>query len=104
MKRDCPHCHKSMGGRFVRWSNVANVDRSRNCPLCGGNIQFRLYPEELIARLLTLVVLVVAGYWVKEHRAGYLDILLTTTATLVFIFGGVALLLRNRQRFEKAKF
>ena len=93
-----------MGGRYVRWSSVANVDRSRNCPLCGGNIKFRLYPEELIARLLTLVVLVIAGYWIKEHRAGYLDILLTMTATLVFIFGGVALLLRNRQRFEKAKF
>jgi hypothetical protein len=88
----------------VRWSSIANVDRSRNCPLCGGNIQFKIHPEELIARILTLVVVVVAGYWAKEHRAGYLNILLTMTASLVFIYAAMSLRLRNRQRFEKAKF
>lgn len=92
-----------MGGRFVRWSKVANVDRERNCPLCNGNIQFRIHPEELIARGLTLVVVVVAAYWAKEHRAGYLDILLTMTAALVLIYMAVTLRLKNRQRFEKAR-
>ena len=104
MKRDCPHCHKSMGGRFVRWSKVANADRSRNCPHCGGNIQFRIHPEELIARILTLVVVIVAAYWAKEHRASYLGILVTATAALVFVYAAVSLRLRSRQRFEKAKF
>jgi uncharacterized protein (DUF983 family) len=103
MKRDCPHCHKSMGGRFVRWSKVANVDRARNCPLCGGNIQFHIYPEELGARILTLVVVVVAAYWAKEHRAGYLQILVTMTTILVIIYVAVMLRLKNRQRFEKAR-
>ena len=104
MKRDCPHCHKSMGGRFVRWSKVANVDRARNCPLCNGNIQFKIHPEELIVRVLTLVVVVVAAYWAKEHRFGYLNILLTMTAILVSIYVAVSLRLKNRQRFEKARF
>ena len=92
-----------MGGRFVRWSKVANVDRARNCPLCGGNIQFRIHPEEIIVRILTLVVVVVAAYWAKEHRAGYLGILVTTTAVLVFLYVAVTLLLKNRQRYEKAR-
>lgn len=92
-----------MGGRFVRWSKVANVDRERNCPLCNGNIQFRIHPEELIARVLTLVVVVVAAYWAKEHRAGYLEILFAMTAVLVVIYVAVTLRLKNRQRFEKAR-
>jgi hypothetical protein len=92
-----------MGGRFVRWSKVANVDRARNCPLCGGNIQFRIYAEELAARILTLVIVIVAAYWAKEHRAGYLSILLAMTAALVFIYVAVSLRLRSRQRFEKAR-
>ncbi len=103
MKRDCPHCHKSMGGRFVRWSRIANVDRARNCPLCGGNIAFHFHPEEIVARVLTILVVLVAAYWAKEHRAGYLNILLTMTAVLVFIYAAVSLRLRNRQRFEKAR-
>ena len=92
-----------MGGRFVRWSTIANVDRTRNCPLCGGNIQFHMHPEELAARILTIVVVLVAAYWAKEHRAGYLNILLTTTTVLVFIYAAVSLRLRNRQRFQKAR-
>ena len=92
-----------MGGRFVRWSKVANVDRSRNCRLCGGNIQFRIYPEEVAARILTIVVVAVAGYWAKEHRAGYLQILLAMTGALGFIYAATTLRLQKRQRFERAR-
>ena len=93
-----------MGGRFVRWSKVANADRERNCPLCGGNIQFKIHPEELVARVLTLVIVIAGAYWAKEHRASYLGILLTVTASLVFVYVAVSLRLRSRQRFAKAKF
>jgi preprotein translocase subunit SecG len=54
-------------------------------------------------RVLTLVVVVVAAYWAKEHRAGYLGILVTMTAVLVFLYVAVTLLLKNRQRYEKAR-
>ena len=50
MKNDCPHCHKSMTGRFMQWSKLAQTDRARNCPLCGGNIEYRIHPEEIAAR------------------------------------------------------
>lgn len=103
MKRDCPHCQKSMGGRFVRWSKIANVDRSRNCPLCNGEIEFQLHPEELAARALTIVALIVAGYWAKEHKAGYLNILVVLTAVLVGAYVAVSLRLKNQQRFKKGR-
>jgi hypothetical protein len=90
-----------MGGRFVRWSKIANVDPSRACPLCGGEIEFHMYSEELIARILTIFAVIVAGYWAKEHRAGYLAILVTLTAVLVAMYVAVSLRLRNRQRFKK---
>jgi hypothetical protein len=103
MKRDCPHCHKSMGGRFMRTTQLTNIDKSRNCPLCNGNIELRMHPEEIAARLATIVAAIVAGYFAKEHRASYLAILLSLTAFLVAVYVGVSLLLRDRQRFGPAK-
>src|SRR6185436_6506397 len=61
VKRDCPHCHKSMGGRFMRTTQLTNIDKSRNCPLCNGNIELRMHPEEVVARLATIVAVIVAG-------------------------------------------
>jgi hypothetical protein len=103
MKRDCPHCHKSMGGRFMRTTRLTNIDKSRNCPLCNGNIELRMHPEEIAVRLLTIVALIVAGYFAKEHRASYLAILVSLTAFLVAVYAVVSLMLRNRQRFGPAK-
>lgn len=93
-----------MGGRFVRWSNIANVDRSRNCPLCGRDIELRTYPEEVAVRVLTILVLIGGGYWARERGGGYLTILLTVTALLVVLYLGVSLRLRNQQRFKKRVF
>ena len=90
-----------MGGRFVRWSNIANVDRSRNCPLCGRDIEIRTYPEEVVVRILTIGVLIGAGYWARERGGGYVMILLTVTAVLVILYLAVSLRLRNQQRFRK---
>src|SRR5437870_4746266 len=104
MKRDCPHCGKSMGGRFLHWSKIANVDRSRNCPICGGNIEFRMYPEEVAARVFTIVATIAAAYWANERRSGYAAILATFALTLAVVYLVVFLLLRNRQRFRKKVF
>jgi len=90
-----------MGGRFVHWSKIANVDRSRNCPICGGNIEYRMYPEEVAARILTIVAVIAAAYWANERRGGYLAILVTFALTLAAVYLVVSLLLKNRQRFRK---
>jgi len=103
VKRDCPHCHKSMGGRFVRWRKLANMDPSRNCRLCGGEIEFRLYPEEVGARILTILVVIATGYWAKQRGGGYLTILLTVALVLVAAYLVVHLRLRNQQRFKKGR-
>ena len=92
-----------MGGRFLRWNKLANVDLNRNCPLCNGNIALRMHAEELAARIATIVAVIVAGYFAKEHRASYLGILVALTAFLVAVYAVVSLLLRNKQRFGPAK-
>lgn len=92
-----------MGGRFVRWSKIANVDRSRNCPLCGRDIEFRTYPEEVVVRVLTIVAVIGAAYWAKERGGGYLMILLTVTAVLVILYLAASFRLRNQQRFKKGR-
>lgn len=91
-----------MGGRFLRWSKIANVDRSRNCPLCGKDIEFHMYPEEIAARVFTILAVMAAGYWAKERGGGYLVILTTLVAVLVAVYVGVSLRLRNQQRFKRA--
>ena len=93
-----------MGGRFLHWSKIANVDRSRNCPICGGNIEFRMYPEELAARILTIVAVIAAAYWANARHGGYVAILSTLTLVLVAMYLVVFLRLRNRQRFQKKVF
>jgi hypothetical protein len=92
-----------MGGRFVRWSKVANVDRARNCPLCGRDIEFRTYPEEVVVRVLAIVAVVGAAYWAKERGGGYLMVLLAVTAVLVILYLATSFRLRNRQRFKKGR-
>ena len=87
----------------MRTTQLTNIDKSRNCPLCNGNIELRMHPEEIVARLATIVAAIVAGYFAKEHRASYLAILLWLTAFLVAVYTLVSLMLRNRQRFGPAK-
>ena len=91
-----------MGGRFVRWSKIASVDRYRNCPLCGKDIEFKTYPEELVVRVLSIVAVIGAAYWAKERGGGYLGILLTVTAVLVILYLAASYRLRDQQRFQKA--
>src|SRR4051812_7659221 len=104
MKHDCPHCRKSMIGRFLQWNKLANLDRSRNCPLCGGNIEYRIYPAELAVRGLSIAIAVGGAYWAHHRGEGYFAILLATIAALAALFAVVAFRLRDRQRFRKAEF
>jgi len=92
-----------MGGRFVRWRKFANVDPSRNCPMCGKDIEFRIYPEEVAARILTILLAMGAGYWAKQRGGGYLTILLAFAGTLIAIYLAVYLRLRGQQRFKKGR-
>ena len=103
MKTDCPHCHKSMSGRFVQWRKFAQMDRNRNCPLCGKDIEFRLYPEEIGVRVLGIAVAVAGAYWARQRGEGYFGILLAIVATLIVMFVAAHFLLRGRQRFQRGR-
>ncbi|MEO7743018.1 MAG: hypothetical protein ABIR98_08790 [Usitatibacter sp.] len=104
MKRDCPHCHKSLAQKFLRWHKVANSDHSRACPMCGGDFQFRMYPEEIGVRLLTIAVLAGACYLAKDRGGGYLSIVLGAATIIAAAYAAAAFRLRNAQRFTKVKF
>jgi hypothetical protein len=104
MKRDCPHCHKSLAQKFLRWHKIANSDHSRTCPMCGGDFQYRMYPEEIAVRLLTIVVLVGACYLAKDRGGGYLSIVLGASAIIAVGYAAATFRLRNAQRFVPAKF
>lgn len=103
MKHDCPHCHQSMTGRFVKWRKFAYMDHSRNCPLCGKDIEFWIHPEEIAARVLSIVIAVGGAYWAHHRGEGYFTILLTTVAALAGLFVVVAFRLRGQQRFRKGR-
>ena len=104
MKKDCPHCHKSLAQKFLKWHKVANSDHSRSCPMCGGDFQYRMYPEEIVVRLLTLVVLVGACYLAKDRGGGYVSIVLGASAIIAVAYAAAAFLLRDKQRFARKEF
>ncbi len=41
MKLDCPHCRKSLAGRFMRWYKIGKSEHFRSCPMCGAEIKPR---------------------------------------------------------------
>ena len=104
MKRDCPHCRKSLAQKFLKWHKVANSDHSRSCPMCGGDFQFRMYPEEIAVRLFSIVVLVGACYLAKDRGGDYLSLVLGASALVAAAYAAAALHLRDAQRFAKAVF
>jgi hypothetical protein len=104
MKNDCPHCHKSMTGRFLQWSKLAHTDRARTCPLCGASIEYQIHPEEMASRVLSIAIAVGGAYWAHHRGEGYFAILLMTIAALAALFAVAAFRLRDKQRFRKAGF
>lgn len=102
MKKDCPNCHQSMDGKFVHWRKFAKMDHFRVCPLCGRDIEFHLYPEEIAVRGLTVILVIGGFYWAKE-RGAYLGSLLTVVAILGVAYFLVSWRLRDKQRFRKGR-
>jgi hypothetical protein len=92
-----------MEGKFLRWLKFQKPNQFPSCPLCGGEIEFRLYPEELGARILTIAVLVGALYWGRHHPDGYGKPLVVGLLVLFAAYVGAYLLLRNRQRYRKGR-
>lgn len=103
MKRDCPHCEKSLAGRFIRWSRIQRTDKLRSCPHCGGEIEHLMHPEELATRALAIVVAIATCYWMARGGGGVIRPLLVALAILGAAYGVEQYRLRDRQRFRKGR-
>lgn len=103
MKLDCPHCRKSMHGKFLRWRKFANANDFRICRLCGKEIELETYAEETIARILAMVIVLGAAWWTKEHDGGYLRTLAVTILALLATYVAMRWRLLDRQRYRKGR-
>lgn len=102
MRKDCPNCRQSMDGKFVHWRKFAKLDHFRVCPICGRDIEFQFYPEEIAVRVLTVVLVIGGLYWARE-RGAYLSTFLAVAAVLGVAYFAVSWRLRDRQRFRKGR-
>lgn len=102
MRRDCPHCEKSLEGRFVRWSKIQRADNMRSCPHCGKEIEHLMHPEEIATRALAIVVAIGAGFWISRG-AGILRPLLVALAVLGSAYAIEQYRLRDAQRYRKGR-
>lgn len=100
MKLDCPHCNKSMHGKFLRWRKFANANDFRVCRLCAKEIELETYPEETIARLLAMAIALAGAYWAKEHGS-YVKVLVLMSLTFLATYVAMQWRLRDRQRYRK---
>ena len=103
MRRDCPHCEKSLEGRFVRWSKVQRTDNMRSCPHCGREIEHLLHPEELATRALAAVVAIGACWWMARGGGGVVKPLLVALAVLGGAYAIEKYRLRDAQRYRKGR-
>ena len=103
MRKDCPHCHKSLEGRWIRWSKIQKTDHMRSCPICGKEIEHRIHPEEIAIRAIAIVVGIATMYWMNTRRHGFLVPLVAGTAILVAVYAVAQLRLRDAQRYQKGR-
>lgn len=103
MKLDCPHCHKSLEGKFIRWSKIQRKDNMRSCPHCGREIEFLLHPEELATRALAIVVAIGAFGWMARGEGGVVTPLVVALAVLAAAYAFQRYRLRDAQRFRKGR-
>ena len=103
MKKDCPHCNQSMDGKFLHWRKFAKIDHFRSCPLCGKDLQYRMYPEELAVRAGSVALVIYGFWWAKEH-GGWIPMILVVAALIATAFLLVKVRLRDRQRFRKGSY
>jgi hypothetical protein len=103
MRRDCPHCEKSLEGRFIRWSKVQRTDNMRSCPHCGGELEYLLHPEELATRALAIVVAIATCYWMARGGGGFIRPPLVALGVLGAAYAVERYRLRDAQRFRKGR-
>lgn len=103
MRHDCPHCEKSLEGKFIRWSKIQRKDNMRSCPHCGLEIEFLLHPEELATRALAIVVAIGAFAWMARGGGGVVKPLLVALAILGAAYGIERYRLRDAQRYRKGR-
>jgi hypothetical protein len=106
MKRDCPHCRKSMAGDFLRWSKLGEANALRSCPHCGKELEFLNHPEEILVRIFMVAAVTVACYYTKDATGGYvaiLQIFAIAVGAIAIAYAAVAWRLRGAQRFRKGR-
>ena len=102
MKLDCPHCRKSLGGKFLRWYKIGNSEQFRNCPICGGEIEFRIHPEELATGAIAIAVAIYTGYRIHSEGRPLLHLTIPV-AVLLAAYAVSKILMRDKQRYVKGR-
>jgi len=98
--RDCPHCHKSLEGKFIRWSKIQRKDNMRSCPHCGGAIELAPHPVEFATRGLAIAVTIGVSYFISRGE-GVVRALVIGLATLAAAYAFQVFSLREAQRYRK---
>lgn len=103
MKYECPHCRKSLQGKFIRLSRIEQV-KMRSCPHCGREIEHRMYRHELFTRVFTIFVAIATAYWIdRRGLSGMLTPLLVGLAVLAAAYGFERWRLRDAPRYRKGR-
>lgn len=102
MRHDCPHCEKSLEGKFIRWSKIQREDNMRSCPHCGREIEHLIHREELGTRALAIVVAVGACYSMAQGGS-VVRSLLVALGILAAANAVARYRLRDAQRFRKGR-
>ena len=100
MRLDCPHCHKSLEGKFIRWSKIQRKDNMRSCPHCGGEIELLTHPTEAVTRVLAAVVAIAACYAISRGE-GIVRALVVGLGVLVAAYVLQRFLTREAPRYRK---
>ena len=92
-----------MEGKFIHVLKFEKPNAHRNCPLCGREIEYRMYPAEIAVRVLTIAAFVIGAYFAHGRIHGFFTPLLIALAVVVASHAAVILMLRNGQRFQKGR-
>jgi hypothetical protein len=100
MRHDCPHCEKSLEGKFIRWSKIQRKDNMRSCPHCGGEIEPAPHPVEVVTRLLAILVAIGVGHAISRG-GGVLIALVVGLAVMAAAYVFQQFWLRDVQRYRR---
>ena len=103
MRQDCPHCHESLQGKFIRWSKIQQTDHARSCPRCGREIEHAIHPEELAIRAIAIAVAIGVLYWMNTRSHGFVLPLAAGLGILLTVYAVARLRLKDAQRYRKGR-